>query len=95
MSRMQYLQQKLLVITIYTDPKARSDLLFIQLEKLPDDKECESYTLDARQTKLQLKKKSIKFCGVPGCTHFHSGQIQVLTFLNSQSMIWPKHSSSL
>ncbi len=33
--------------------------LAIQLEKLPDDKECESYTLDARQTELQLKKKSI------------------------------------
>jgi hypothetical protein len=51
--------------------------LAIQLEKLPDDKECESYTLEARQTELQLKKKSIKFCGVPGCTHFHTGQIQV------------------
>ncbi len=47
--------------------------LAIQLEKLPDDKECESYTLDARQTELQLQK----FCGVPGFTHFHSGQIQV------------------
>jgi hypothetical protein len=33
--------------------------LAIQLQKLPDDKECESYTLDARQTELQLKKKSI------------------------------------
>jgi hypothetical protein len=51
--------------------------LAIQLEKLSDDKECESYTLDARQTELQLQKKIIKFCGVPGCTHFHSGQIQV------------------
>jgi hypothetical protein len=73
---MQYLQQKLLVITIYTDPKGKNQLA-IQLEKLPDDKECESYTLDARKTELQLKNKSIKFCDVPGCTHFHSGQIQV------------------
>jgi hypothetical protein len=51
--------------------------LAIQLEKLPDDKECESYTLDARQTELQLQNFFIKFCGVPGFTHFHSGQIQV------------------
>jgi hypothetical protein len=72
MPHVQYLQQKLLVITIYTDPKGKNQLA-IQLEKLPDDKECESYTLDARQTELQLQKKIIKFCGVAGCTHFHSG----------------------